>query len=156
MATITIQGSSDDNVLIEGDVEGCDEYGFNSGGEWGYLVLSDGCVFRIAYCPEGIDWWTIRAIQGTTSSISIEQPNLDANDYTEVATVVGDFNWVHWIGPDEDLAKRFARIAGTTPSKLDKAKAIIKCLDSRGGFDRWWHDIDTSDKADILCALAEL
>ena len=99
MATITITGSSDDLIYVEGKVPGCDEYGEDEG----FIELSTGDVFKVDYTRGGV--WQIRhhvrakgsAVKVTTVPHAPVSDTIDDPEpYTDTVTVTGDFAWVRF------------------------------------------------------------
>ena len=97
MKTVTIYGSSDDLVEVEGDVPGCDEYG--TIGDPLFVELSNGAAFRVEYTDRGV--WTVgqvavggSAADGTRATKEPYGEGDDPEPYTETVRVTGPVEWV--------------------------------------------------------------
>lgn len=87
--SVKIYGASDDLIEVEGDI---DEE-FNSMADDGALLaFSNGALLRVRYTDTGV--WRIQPVAGA-DLISVAQCAEDDEDnYTDVATVNGDIEWV--------------------------------------------------------------
>lgn len=155
MARIEIYGYSDDNVEIEekeGNVAGCDEYGFYGSGQWGYLVASDGSIVRVAYCPGDAEWWKVELHRAGTAAFSVTQPEPgDMDEYTERATLDGDITWVRWCGKNEELAGKLAQVVATHPAMARGAELALTRLNELGLVE--WED--RGDEASAMMLIVE-
>lgn len=89
---IKISGYSDDNVAVEGGPH-TDEWGAY-GDDPSFVVLSTGDRFSVVFGEEGI--WRIEHVHDTEKlDVEIEKALADDDEGgTDVATVVGEFEWV--------------------------------------------------------------
>lgn len=94
---VTLYGSSDDLIEVEGDIEE-EFYPFTDspacGGETGAVLgFSDGTVLRIVYSRAGV--WRITPVVEQPGRLSIERaPEDDEDNYTDRATITGTIKWV--------------------------------------------------------------
>ncbi len=93
--SVTIYGASDDLVEVEGDVR--EEFSAlgneNFDGDGGYLAFSDGTILSIVYGDRGV--WRIVPIAEGSGELSVKQaPVGDEDDYSDIATLSGDLEWV--------------------------------------------------------------
>jgi hypothetical protein len=90
---VKVYGTSDDLVEIEGDIR--EEFYSLAGADTPvYLAFSDGTILAVDYSYEGI--WRITPIYLGAGELKITQAvaaNLDS-DYSDVADLYGDINWV--------------------------------------------------------------
>lgn len=93
--TVTVYGSSDDLIEVEGDLTG-EFYTLQRIGDDGngsLLAFSDGTVLRIAYGDGGV--WRITPVQVRNGDVEIVQcPEGDEDNYSDRATLLGDIKWV--------------------------------------------------------------
>lgn len=87
---VTIYGSSDDLIEIEGAIE--DE--FNVSGDHSHcLAFSDGTLLEIIYTNAG--FWRISVItKGTLTSYDKTEATNTQTDYTDRLTLIGNIKWV--------------------------------------------------------------
>ena len=150
---ITISGMSDDLVLVEGALPGCDEHGHAADGP-GYLVASDGSIVSVVFDDEGA--WRVALHRAAVAAFTLTQEgDPDGDDHSDVAELVGELAWLTWVGSDLDVAVRLAEAATSSGPALVKAQNVIGMLEDRPGFDRWWGDIDPADKAEIIADLTD-
>ncbi len=99
MAQITIRGSSDDLILIEGDInEEINDYE----PEHVYLFVSDGTVLSVSYGRKNDGFWRITPIiKGTAQYAKKEATDAD-KDYSDIVTLTGD---IKWVGVGQELVK---------------------------------------------------
>lgn len=93
--TITVYGSSDDLIEIEGDIRE-EFYAIDIGqsDEGGLLAFSDGTVLRIAYTDDGV--WRITPVHTGLCTFNIVQAvSADDDNYSDRATLSGEtISWV--------------------------------------------------------------
>ncbi len=90
MATVTVYGSSDDLIEIDGDVR--EEFGVPSYNDpTALLAFSDGTVLRITYTADG--FWRITPVV-VASEYELRQATDEDTDYSDRATLRGDITWV--------------------------------------------------------------
>lgn len=93
--SITVYGSSDDLIEVEGDIR--EEFTYRMSpitdeGAGDLLAFSDGTILRIAYTAAGV--WRITQVALGTSSLGIEQaPEGDEDNYSDRATL-SSARWV--------------------------------------------------------------
>ena len=88
MSTVTVYGSSDDLIEIEGDIQ--EEFGWQSRGEESrFIAFSDGTVLECKY--DGFWRFTLRS-RGTASMTKVEATDVDT-DYSDRVTLTGDVRW---------------------------------------------------------------
>lgn len=95
--TITVYGSSDDLIEVEGDIR--EEFAALDGyteedDEGGLLAFSDGTVLRVGFSPAGI--WRITPVvlpkpEALTVALAVEG---DDDNYSDRATLDADVSWV--------------------------------------------------------------
>jgi hypothetical protein len=91
--TVKLYGASDDNVEVEGNVPGCDEYGSYDNPKW--IEFSTGDVFKVEYTDAGV--WKVEHITQSGKVVTVKRPHGEGEDpepYTETMTVVGPIQWV--------------------------------------------------------------
>lgn len=90
MKTITITGSSDDLIKVEGDIN--EEFGYYSENSI-FMGISDGTLLKIRYDEDGI-WRIERLIQGS-SSVYAHMPGSISENKNDVVAISGEnLNWV--------------------------------------------------------------
>ncbi len=154
--TQKVYGSSDDLVELSGEVS--DE--LDGGDEDTFIRFSNGTYLAICYGDTGI--WRIRVIEKGRGKLRQlygmpdhdDGMNLqahgddDAPTYSDVLIIES---------PDPIEVEGWGRKPLAAPrAGLSKAKAVIKMLEGRKGFDHWWHDIDQDDKTEILGEIARI
>lgn len=86
---ITITGSSDDLIDVDGDLR--EEFGYdNPLGKGDLLGFSDGTLVRILHDSEGV--WRVTRLKAGAAVFTLEQA--DADGRTDRATLDGDVRWV--------------------------------------------------------------
>jgi len=94
MAKVTIYGSSDDNIEIDGDIN--EEFSrYDTSIEWPALLgFSDGTVLKAYYGEDGI-WHINKEISGTCTVSRVLAKDPDGPNYSDVVTLEGqDIDWV--------------------------------------------------------------
>jgi hypothetical protein len=89
---ITVYGSSDDLIEIEGDIE--EEFNWYSEGpeEERYLAFSDGTLLSVCYDEDGI--WRLKRLVSGLSNFIKEEGDVE-NDTPDKITLDGiDIKWV--------------------------------------------------------------
>jgi hypothetical protein len=113
MATISISGGGDDNLLLEGDIN--EEFLTYSGNDGVRVVFSDGTVL-MAKLDSDDEGWRIEIEQEGDGHAQVERaPVLGLDrDYTDRATVTADdLTWVEFDDPSATGQRRFAvKVAG--------------------------------------------
>lgn len=101
MSTVTIYGTSDDLVEIEGSVPGCDEYNVHRGT---IVFEPTGDRFSICYSERGT--WDLK-LEACTGRLSIEfvraPGGVNPCPYTDTVTVSGDVASVQFWNLPADL-----------------------------------------------------
>lgn len=100
---VTIYGTSDDLIEIEGDIR---EEFYHIGDEDGptYFAFSDGTVISVSYTFEGI--WRIFPVVLGTGVLNIKQAvSSESDDYSDRAELTGDIRWLV-VGNRIELAGR--------------------------------------------------
>lgn len=88
---ITIRGCSDDNVIIEGDMN--EEFGcYSSAERTNYLGCSDGTLLSIRYTREGV--WRINLVRSGSASYSKVDGLENSRQYSDIVTLDGAVSWV--------------------------------------------------------------
>jgi hypothetical protein len=87
--SVTVYGSSDDLIEIEGDIT--EEFEAHDG-EGDFLVFSDGTVLSIVYADPGI-WRINNAVKGNKKYEKVEATNAD-DDYSDKVTIPDNIAWV--------------------------------------------------------------
>lgn len=88
---LRVYGASDDLIEVEGDIS--EE--FSATDDINYVACSDGTVLKLYYDGD----WYVKVVQDGTSPVKVRQAEGDEPDYSQVAEVNGDINWVaHAIG----------------------------------------------------------
>lgn len=154
MHTQKLYGSSDDLVCLSGDVD--DE--LPGGDKPTYVRFSTGTSAKVWYDDDGV--WKVelltagraetRKLHGLPDDADDSQKHNDedAPNYSDVLVIKSK--------DPITLEAHGRKPLKEPPPGLAKAKAVIECLDSFGGFDEWWHDIQQDDKNEILEKLAKL
>lgn len=89
--SVTIYGSSDDLIEVEGDVrEEFNALSYGCSGDGGYIATSSGVLVRIDYSESGV--WRIAPVSGEASVV--QAPEDDEDNYSDVCTIEGDIKWV--------------------------------------------------------------
>lgn len=123
MNTVTIYGSSDDLIEVEGDIS--EEFGHDNG----FLFFDDGTIVQVEYNNGGV--WRINIIEGPAKIKSHQQP-CGPEEYSEKMTLEGEFKTVDCFRnnpPDRDDFSE--RLDDFTPSdfscdQLRRIYAITK------------------------------
>ena len=98
---VTVYGSSDDLVEVEGDVE--EEFSGPGDGPF-YLAFSDGTILSIIYGDESI--WRIAPVRRGAAKLTVEQAARgDEDNYSDRATLDGVAIASVVFGSDFGLAK---------------------------------------------------
>ncbi len=151
--TVKIYGASDDLIELEGDVDS----ELSGGDEPTYLLFSTGTQVKVWYGDDGV--WEIEIVEDPQKAIASLGHGIpddvtegghgdpDASSYSDILTLRSD--------------RKIELVShGTKPQKAlknrDKAQKVIDILDSRGGFDGWWYDVEEDDKNEILAEIAAL
>lgn len=85
---ITIRGASDDAILVDGAIKA--EFPCADTGDGVLLVASNGVVLRIQYRT----CWRIDLVTGRDLVQIVPCPEDDEDNYSEVATIPGDVDWI--------------------------------------------------------------
>lgn len=88
MATVTINGASDDLIEIGGDIS--DEFSPSDTDEF-LVVASDGTALRGSY--DGV-WRFTTHTSGSAKMSKVEAPKDDDDNYSDVVTLEGDIAWI--------------------------------------------------------------
>lgn len=89
---ITVFGTSDDLVEVEGDIsEEFNAYSRTSDESW-VLAFSSGDVLRIQYTDTGV--WRIAPVVATHRLAVAQASEGDQENYSDVADISGDVEWV--------------------------------------------------------------
>lgn len=97
---ITVSGSSDDLIEIDGDISEEFEYGVAEDDSGDLVAFSDGTVLRIWYGDAGV--WRIMPIAYGTAFVGIEQaPENDETNYSDKATI----NAATWVVHGAKIAR---------------------------------------------------
>lgn len=89
MSKITVRGSSDDIICVEGDL--LEEF-YPESDKPGYLVFGDGTILSVEYGKSGM--WTIRCLaNGSAAYSKVEATDAD-RDYSDKVTLDGNLKWV--------------------------------------------------------------
>ncbi len=90
VATVTVYGSSDDLIEIDGDIS--EEFSVPAyNNPTALLAFSDGTVLRITYTPDGL--WRITPVT-VAGEYVLHQATDEATAYSDRATLSGDITWV--------------------------------------------------------------
>lgn len=116
MTTIKIYGASDDLIEVDGPRPFNDEWGAggNEGCAVGYVELSTGDVFRVAYAEgERGTWAVTHHVRSGRLNAVVITPAPDGEDpdpYTDIAEVTGGIEWVDcwptWPPHEETMRER--------------------------------------------------
>ena len=93
-STVTIYGSSDDLIELEGGISEEFTYPLNHGSDCDGVLLAfgDGTLLRMIYDEDGV--WRITVLIKGTASLSKTEGEVGADDnYTDRLTLVGDLRW---------------------------------------------------------------
>lgn len=114
MNTVKISGHSDDLIEVEGNVPGCNEYGFYAD-KPGYIEFSTGDVFSAQYTDRGT-WRVEHHVNTGVLDVGIERcPEGDEPDpYTDVATIAGPISsvdfWKSWPPSIDNVREKVERV----------------------------------------------
>lgn len=86
---IEIRGASDDTVLVDGAIK-AEFYAVDTGHNGVLLVASNGVVLRIQFKT----CWRIDLVTGRDLVRIVPCPEDDEDNYSDVATIPGDVDWV--------------------------------------------------------------
>lgn len=93
---LTVYGSSDDLIEVEGDVR--EEFYVSQNDDGDYLAFSSGVVLRIHYTNAGV--WRITPVAGASRVTIDHAPEDDEDNYSDRATLHESASWVvhgiHW------------------------------------------------------------
>lgn len=90
MPTVTLYGSSDDLIELDGDVY--EEFNYRDAEGGDLVAFSDGTLLSIKYDSSGT--WRITPVVKGTAELAITQAAAgDDDDYTDRATLTGDIRW---------------------------------------------------------------
>lgn len=96
MSKVTIYGSSDDLIELDGDIR--EEFLCYGDDEGNYLAFSDGTVLHIVYNEDGI-WRITPTAKGSSKMTKEEAVSSEDNNYSDRVTLEGDVRWcVHGKG----------------------------------------------------------
>lgn len=91
MSAVTVYGSSDDLIEIDGDIY--EEFNAESNDVPTLLAFSDGTVLRVHYGETGV--WRITPVATGSATLQITQePEDDDDNYTDRATLTGEISWI--------------------------------------------------------------
>ena len=90
MAKVTIEGHSDDLVVIEFDSGESDEYWPADTDDF-LIAASDGTILKGSY--DGV-WRFTTHTAGTAQMSKVEAPEDDDDNYSDVVTLAGNIAWV--------------------------------------------------------------
>ena len=99
MAQITIRGSSDDLILIDGDIN---EEISHYEPEHVYLFFSDGTVLSVSYGQKNDGFWRIAPIIKGTAEYDKKEASDEEEGYSDIITLTGD---IKWVGVGQELIK---------------------------------------------------
>lgn len=88
---IKIYGSSDDLVVINGDI--IEEFYFNDRDDNIFLFISDGTLIQVLYGDHGI-WRFLILHKGSCEVKHDPNPITDDERYSDIITMNGDIIWV--------------------------------------------------------------
>lgn len=153
VASITkVYGASDDLVYA------CDEE-MGSYGKPTYLRFNDGTYVEVRYDSEGC--WRVKVLkEGGAKRTKLFGIPDDGDNAGQVhndpdAPSYSDVLILTWTEPLE-IVQRGKSPLKEPPKGLKIAKAVIKALEDRGGFDSWWCDVDDDSKMEILEEIAKV
>lgn len=95
MSSVTIYGSSDDLIELEGGLSEkfyALRFGHDDAKEGGILAFSDGTVLEINYGTEGV-WRINKLASGSAFYEKDEDPGDDENRYSDIVTLTGEIAW---------------------------------------------------------------
>lgn len=104
--TITVYGSSDDLIEVEGDISEEFNPPFNEDDTPSLLAFSDGTVLSVDFGNEGI--WRIEHVTEGSAGVEIDKnPPDDGDRYSDVATVddAASFRPITWVASIERLVR---------------------------------------------------
>ena len=100
MKEIKIYGSSDDIIVIEGDI--VEEFGCYTSGEEEverFLAVSDGTLLQVRY--DG--FWRLNVLRAGNAERLKKEGTCEDTDYTDVVTMRGDD--LHWVALSRNVAQ---------------------------------------------------
>jgi hypothetical protein len=84
--TVTIYGTSDDLIEVEGDIQA------ECIGDQALLAFSDGTVLSVVYNSDGV--WSISRLSGGTAQMThTPADGADSDNYSDRVTLTGDIRW---------------------------------------------------------------
>lgn len=86
---IVIRGASDDTILVHGAIK-AEIYAVDTGHNGVLLVASNGVVLRIQHQT----CWRIDLVTGRDLVQIVPCPEDDEDNYSDVATIPGDVDWI--------------------------------------------------------------
>ena len=110
--SVTIYGSSDDLIEVEGDIT--EEFSYPLSAEEGngaLLVFSEGTVLRVRYDDNGV--WRINVVTTGTNFVGhVQAPEDDEDNYSDRVTLSGPspLRWVV-LGTEIAMAKAVGRVS---------------------------------------------
>ncbi|MFA6159391.1 MAG: BRCT domain-containing protein [Candidatus Paceibacterota bacterium] len=158
--SVTIYGASDDLVEINGDIN--EE--LSSIDQPTYLLFNDGSQVKVEYGADGV--WCVNLVEGGKGSIERtrgyigEESNVSPTDHpgTDISSY-SDYAILTWDQPLKLIKHGHRKLSAPSPKQanaLSRAERVIEYLESKGGFDHWWDDIDLDIKNEIVEGLARL
>lgn len=94
MKTITVYGSSDDLIEVDGAIrEEFNYYSPDTDDHANYLAFSDGTILSVLYAKDGC-WRINRVASGDAQYTKTEAEGADTDNYTDKVNLVGDMKWV--------------------------------------------------------------
>lgn len=161
--SLIVYGASDDLVEIDGDIN--EE--FDSGDVPTYLLFNDGTQLKIEYDKDNDACWGIEIVthgNGVLSPIvkGFDEENAQVRPSRHPGTDIGsysDYITLNWDQPLKLLKHGHRKLSVPKPEEAKAtvlAEQVISYLESRGGFDHWWDDIQDDDKNEIVEGLARL
>lgn len=100
---VTVYGASDDLVELEGDLS--EE--FSTSNDGGFLSFSDGTILLVEYRDEGL--WKISQLAVGAADFSLRPATDLDKDYSDRATLEGDFRWALWTEKPENGQRIFVK-----------------------------------------------
>jgi hypothetical protein len=170
MHHVKIYGASDDLIEVTGDpASAIDEFSPNADGPY-HLLFSNGTQVKVEWCPDPSDTpasWAVTIVEAgdcncrRLKGIDDSQPDADETKGHQDpdASVYSDVVIIECDEPLKLVKHGSRRLKMPSPKQaasFSRAEAVIDFLNGRGGFDDWYHDIDTDSQNEIVAGIARI
>lgn len=167
MSTIKIYGASDDLIEVDGDIR--EEFSPNTDKPY-HLLFSNGTQVKVEWCPDPSDTpasWAVTIVDVGVGKVQRLKGIDDSESDTDESKGHQDpdasvYSDVVIIESDEPLklvkhgSRKLKMPSPKHAASLSRAEEVIDFLNGRGGFDDWYHDIDTDSQNEIVAGIARI